>query len=78
MTEFRYNRTPRLFWFVLCAMLVLFGIRMVANVIYNPFGAEGDKEANWGIFMILAGLILPFFLFPKSGNHSEMASDENQ
>ena len=40
------------------------------------YGTGGGMEATMGIVLILAGLILPFILFPKSEKHTETPSDE--
>lgn len=76
MTEMQTNRSAKLMRFVLCVTLVLFGLRLIASVIFNPYGTEGGIEATIGIVLILAGLILPFTLFPKSGEQTETTSDD--
>lgn len=78
MTEMKTNRTAKLIRFLLCLVLVLFGLRLVGSVIFNPYGTGGGMEATMGIVLILSGLILPFILFPKSVKHTETPSDENQ
>jgi hypothetical protein len=78
MTEMKTNRTANLIRFLLCLALVLFGLRLVGSVLFNPYGTGGSMEATMGIVLILSGLILPFFLLPKTEKHTETPSDENQ
>ena len=78
MTELKTSRIAKLMRFVLCIVLVLFGLRLVGSVIFNPYGTGGGMEATIGIVLILSGLILPFILFPKSVKHTKTPSDENQ
>ena len=76
MTEMKTSQTAKLMRFVLCLLFVLFGLRLVGSVLFNPYGTGGGMEAAIGIVLILTGLILPFMLFPKSGKHTETPSDD--
>ena len=76
MTETKTSQTAKLMRLVLCLLLVLFGLRLVGSVLFNPYGTGGGMEAAIGIFLILTGLILPFILSPKSGEHTETPSDD--
>ena len=76
MTEMKTSQTAKLMRFVLCLLLVLFGLRLVGSVLFNPYGTGGGMEVAIGIVLILTGLILPFMLFPKSGKHTETQSDD--
>ena len=78
MTEMKTNRTAKLMRFLLCLVLVLFGLRLVGSVLFNPYGTGGGMEAAMGIIFIVSGLVLPFILFPKSVEQTETPSDENQ
>lgn len=78
MTEMKTSRIAKLMRFVLSLVLVLFGFRLVGSVLFNPYGTGGGMEATLGIVLILSGLIFPFTLFPKSEEHTETPSDENQ
>ena len=76
MTEMKTSQTAKLMRFVLCFLLVLFGLRLVGSVLFNPYGTGGGMEAAIGIVLILTGLILPFILFQKSGKHTETPSGD--
>ena len=76
MTETKISQTAKLMRFVLCVLLVLIGLRLIGSVLFNPYGTGGGMEAAIGIFLILTGLILPFILSPKSGEHTETPSDD--
>ena len=76
MTEMKTSQTAKLMRFVLCLLLVVFGLRLVGSVLFNPYGPGGGMEVTIGIVLILTGLILPFMLFPKSGKHTETPSDD--
>ena len=76
MTEMMSDRTAKLMRFVVCVILVLLGLHLVGSVLFNPYGTGGGMEATMGIVLILAGLILPSILFPKSEKHTETPSDE--
>ena len=78
MTETKSNRATKLMQFLVCVTFILFGLRLVGSVIFNPYGTEGVIEATIGIFLILAGLILPLIRSPKLGKHSEMIPNEDQ
>ena len=78
MTETKSNRATKLMQFLVCVTFILFGLRLVRSVIFNPYGTEGVIEATIGIFLILPGLILPLIRSPKLGKHSEMIPNEDQ
>ena len=64
--------------FLVCVTFILFGLRLVGSVLFNPYGTKGVIEATIGIFLILAGLILPLIRSPKLGKHSEMIPNVDQ
>ena len=60
MTNTESNRVTRLAWLGLSAILILMGIRLVGSVIFDPYGTAGGGQVISGLFLISAGLVLPF------------------
>ena len=60
MTNTESNRITKLAWLALSVILFFIGVILVGSVIFNPYGTAGGGQVISGLFLISAGLVLPF------------------
>ncbi|MGB0264747.1 MAG: hypothetical protein ACPGAN_00545 [Candidatus Poseidoniaceae archaeon] len=60
MTNIESNGITKLAWLALSVILFFIGVILVGSVIFNPYGTAGGGQVISGLFLISAGLVLPF------------------
>ncbi len=66
MTNAESNRISKLAWLGLSVILFFIGVTLVGSVIFNPYGTAGGGQVISGLFLISAGLVLPFMKTPRN------------
>ena len=69
MTNTESNRITKLAWLELSIILVFIGVILVGSVIFNPYGTAGGGQVISGLFLISAGLVVPFM--KATGNKTQ-------
>lgn len=66
MTNIESNGITKLAWLALSVILFFIGVILVGSVIFNPYGTAGGGQVISGLFLISAGLVLPFMKTPRN------------
>ena len=66
MTNTESNRITKLALLSLSIILIFIGVILVFSVLLNPYGTAGAGPVIVGLFLISAGLVLPFKKTPRN------------